>query len=152
MSLDVTLRSPDTSPNTPTPSNPMVEIEHKGEKKFISLEDFHRLWPNDEPNLVTDSPESILYSANITHNLTGMATAAGIYKPLWRPEEIGIEQAQQLTPLLEKGMKILTEQKTEMLKYNSPNGWGKYEDFVKFVGEYLEATKKWPTAIIEVSR
>ena len=27
-----------------------------------------------------------LYSANITHNLTGMADAAGIYMHLWRPQ------------------------------------------------------------------
>lgn len=27
------------------------------------------------------------YSANITHNLGNMAQAAGIYHPVWRPEE-----------------------------------------------------------------
>ena len=33
------------------------------------------------------------YSANITHNLGKMAEEAGIYKHLWRPEEIGITKA-----------------------------------------------------------
>ena len=152
MSLDVTLFDLDTSANLPTPSNPMVEIQYNGLSKFISIEDFKRLWPNEKPNVTTEYKGEILYSDNITHNLTAMATAAGIYKPLWRPEEIGIKQAHQLTPLLEQGIKVLTENKNDMLKHNAPNGWGKYEDFLRFVSEYLDATKKWPAATVEVSR
>ena len=34
-----------------------------------------------------------VYSANITHNLGLMAEEAGIYQPLWRPEELGIKTA-----------------------------------------------------------
>ena len=37
-----------------------------------------------------------LYSANATHNLVPMAEEAGIYKQLWKPEEIGISKAGQL--------------------------------------------------------
>lgn len=29
-----------------------------------------------------------VYAANVTHNLNRMADAAGIYLPLWRPEEM----------------------------------------------------------------
>lgn len=31
-----------------------------------------------------------VFSANITHNLGAMAEAAGIYRHLWRPEEVGV--------------------------------------------------------------
>jgi len=43
--------------------------------------------------LMKTMPTSV-YDANITHNLGAMAEAAGIYKHLWRPEEIGITKAQ----------------------------------------------------------
>jgi len=44
-----------------------------------------------------------VYSANITHNLNEMAGAAGIYKYLWRPEEVGIYYAENLIDPFTKG-------------------------------------------------
>ena len=38
-----------------------------------------------------------VYQANITHNLTKMADAAGIYMVCWRPEELGFTKAGQLS-------------------------------------------------------
>ena len=38
----------------------------------------------------------VIYSRNITHNMNKMADAVGLYKPLWRPDEIGITKAAQL--------------------------------------------------------
>lgn len=35
------------------------------------------------------------FGANITHNLREMASNAGIYEAVWRPEDIGIEMASQ---------------------------------------------------------
>jgi hypothetical protein len=43
-----------------------------------------------------------VYSDNITHNLGEMADAAGIYKALWRPEEIGITKAAELVPAVQR--------------------------------------------------
>lgn len=37
-----------------------------------------------------------VFSSNITHNLNAMAEAAGIYRQIWRPEEIGIKTAVEL--------------------------------------------------------
>src|ERR1044072_7170767 len=45
-----------------------------------------------------------LYWANITHNLGMMADAAGIYKQLWRPEELGIKKAGELIAPLTEGI------------------------------------------------
>jgi hypothetical protein len=93
-----------------------------------------------------------IYSANITHNLGEMAQEAGIYYALWRPEEIGKTRASEIISLLEKGLTKLKENPKHYEKFNSPNGWGIYKNFVPFVEKYLSACKKYPNSIIEVSR
>lgn len=93
-----------------------------------------------------------VYDANITHNLNSMAEAAGIYKELWRPEELQITHAAQLIEPLRKGLKWLRENKAEAEKYNAANGWGLYEHFVPFVEKYLAACEEHPDAAIGVSR
>ena len=96
--------------------------------------------------------QEMFYSANITHNLGKMAGEAGIYKALWRPEEIGKTKANEIVELLEKGLADLKARPEHFEKFNSPNGWGMYEHFVSFVEKYLKACKEYPDAIIEVSR
>lgn len=93
-----------------------------------------------------------IYSSNITHNLGEMAKAAGIYKHLWRPEELSIKTAAELIKPLEKGLAKLKKNPEKFEKYNAPNGWGMYKHFVPFVEEYIEACKNYPDAIVSVSR
>lgn len=93
-----------------------------------------------------------VYDANITHNLTGMADAAGIYKHLWRPEEIGITKAEQLIEPLREGLAKLEADPEKYEAFNSPNGWGMYKHFVPFVRNYLAACEANPDAEISVSR
>lgn len=93
-----------------------------------------------------------LYDANITHNLGGMADAAGIYQALWRPEEIGISKAGQLVEPLRKGLAWLEDHPDEAKKHNAPNGWGTYENFIPFVRNYLAACVANPTATVRASR
>ena len=93
-----------------------------------------------------------IYSANITHNLNNMAEAAGIYKHLWRPEEIGITKAHQLIEPLLDGYRKLVLEHAEMQQYNALNGWGMYANFLPFVTEYIEACAANPNADVEVSR
>lgn len=104
----------------------------------------------DRP-LLTKEPEEVFF-ANITHNLNNMASAAGIYQHLWRPEEVGIEKASDLIEPLTKGLTTLREKKDILLGYNPTNGWGKYGDLVALVKNYLEACKKYPDAIVKVDR
>ena len=89
---------------------------------------------------------------NITHNLNRMAQEAGIYKVLWRPEEIGIKKAKQMIKPLEKGLEKLKEDPEYFKKFDSPNGWGTYKHFVPFVEEVLDACKKYPHSKVSVSR
>ncbi len=93
-----------------------------------------------------------IYSANITHNLTGMAEAAEVYKPLWRPDEIGITKARDLIEPLRAGVERLKANPAKFEAYNSPNGWGLYKHFVPFVEAYLEACENSPEADVHVSR
>lgn len=100
----------------------------------------------------TTTVQRDLYHANITHNLGTMANAAGIYKALWRPEEIDVTYARQLIPLLRAGLDWLIEQPELFKKYNPENGWGTYSGLVSFVKNYLAACEEYPDAIVYVSR
>lgn len=93
-----------------------------------------------------------LYEANITHNLGKMASEAGIYEALWRPEEIGIETAQQLIEPLTKGLMEMKADPARFEKFNASNGWGLYENFVPWIEAYLEACKEYPKAKVKAWR
>lgn len=115
--------------------------------------------------------EETVYDANITHNLGDMAKKAGIYEALWRPymlkegyvptedysKEMEFEEsveirAYEIIPILEKGLDDLKARPEYFKKYNSPNGWGTYDNFVPFVEKYLNACKEYPEAIVDVWR
>jgi len=93
-----------------------------------------------------------IYDANITHNLNKMAGAAGIYKHLWRPEEIGITTAGQLVAPLRAGLALLMAEPERFKAMNPPNGWGSYDNLVKFVNDYLHACEENAEAAVRVSR
>ena len=93
-----------------------------------------------------------VFEANITHNLCEMAEAAGIYKHLWRPDEIGITKAGELISHLEEGLDYLENNPDYCKTFNPENGWGSYESLVTFVKEYLASCKANPDAEIEISR
>ncbi len=94
-----------------------------------------------------------IYSNNITHNLGKMADAAGIYKALWRPEELFTEpRASDIIPLLATGLKKLKEDPEYYMQFNPSNGWGTYEYLVEFVQKYLAACNEDPDAFVNVSR
>lgn len=93
-----------------------------------------------------------LFTANITHNLNTMAEAAGIYKHLWRPEELNITTASELIEPLTKGLVDMKARPDHYKQFNAKNGWGLYEHFVPWIEEYLDACIENPDAVIYVSR
>jgi hypothetical protein len=93
-----------------------------------------------------------VFTRNITHNLNTMADAAGIYKHLWRPDEIGITKAEQLIEPLRAGLALLKSDPDRFRKFDSPNGWGIYDHFIPFVEEYLAACEANPDADVEADR
>jgi hypothetical protein len=101
---------------------------------------------------LTETSPHTVYDANITHNLNRMAEAAGIYKHLWRPDEIGIVHAKELIEPLRDGVAALKADPAKFEKLNASNGWGKYEHFLPFVENYLAACEEHPDALVNVSR
>lgn len=93
-----------------------------------------------------------VFEFNITHNLARMAQAAGVYQAMWHPEELGIEVAEDLVPLLEMGLYLLIGDPARFEPLNPENGWGDYADLLRTVRRYLAACKDHPNAAIEVCR
>lgn len=99
-----------------------------------------------------DGNKITVFDRNITHNLNKMADEAGIYKALWRPEEINAIYAKDISKILKVGLRKLKQYPSRFRKFNAPNGWGTYEHFVPFVESVIEACVKYPNAKISVSR
>jgi hypothetical protein len=102
-------------------------------------------------SLIKIQPTEV-FSANITHNLGRMADEAGIYKHLWRPEEISIYLAGELIEPLEEGLQLMKQDPERFKKFNAENGWGLYKHFIPWIEKYIEACKEYPDARIEISR
>lgn len=101
---------------------------------------------------LTEVRPTEIYSANITHNLSKMADEAGIYKHLWRPDELGIKKAGELVEPLRAGLELLKSDPERFRNFDAPNGWGRYEHLVEFVSEYLGACEENRDADVRVSR
>lgn len=94
------------------------------------------------------------FEDNITHNLNRMAEEAGLYKPLWHPEDesIAAVYARDLIQPLRRGLLVLTQDISRLKQFNPENGWGSYDTLLKFTKRYLEACETYPDTIIQVSR
>lgn len=93
-----------------------------------------------------------VFDINITHNLNKMADAGGFYYAVWRPEECGIETASQLEPHVRRGLADMIARPDFYKEYDSPNGWGVYPDFLRFMWDLLKACEEYPSAIVIASR
>lgn len=151
MSLDVYLCIP--NPQT-APKREAIFVRRDGATVEVTRNEWDALYPNQQPATITvgGDCDDCAYTANITHNLGRMAEAAGIYQHLWRPEELGLHLANDLIKPLERGLAALKTEPERFRQFDAPNGWGKYEQFVLFVENYLAACRESPDATIRVSR
>jgi hypothetical protein len=53
---------------------------------------------------------------------------------------------------LTDGVVLLATQKARFEALNSPNGWGKWEHFLPFCADYLQACRDNPDALVSVRR
>ena len=108
------------------------------------------IWLEIEVDTGGKEPHKVeLFSSNITHNLNTMAEEAGIYKALWRPDELWENPtANKLIPHLEAGLLKLKSHPEHYKQFDASNGWGTYKDFVPFVEKVLIACKKHPKASV----
>jgi hypothetical protein len=88
----------------------------------------------------------VLYEANITHNLMNMADKSGLYKLLWRPEELGIKTGADLIHHLRDGIKRLESAPAYYSQFDSESGWGTYNQFLPFLRVLLVACVQHPKA------
>lgn len=147
MSLDVYLKNPTKF----TTKGTGIFVRRHGSSVELSLEEAKELYPDitiQEQEFEVDD----LFHSNITHNLAEMADQAGIYRALWRPEEIGITEAHQLIVPLCNGLNKLKSDRKWFETFNPDNGWGSYDLLVRFVSIYLDACCSFPDAKVEVSR
>lgn len=153
MSLDVYLISKETVLKEQSSG---IFIRENGQTKEITVEEWNLRHPDIEPVKLLAVDEELetneVYSANITHNLNTMADKAGIYKHLWRPDEIEISRAKDLIEPLTEGLNELKSNPEKYKQYNPENGWGTYEVLVEFVENYLNACHEYPDAGVEVCR
>jgi hypothetical protein len=104
-----------------------------------------------EPCPHCDQGEQV-FEANTTHNLGAMAVEAGIYKHLWRPDEIGVTVASQLIGPLQSAIAKMLADPDRFKAHNVPNGWGMYDDFMPWLTRLLDACEEYPSAKIRISR
>lgn len=130
-----------------------IFIREGGQTKAITRSEYESRFPGGEPIVLEQTTETDeVFHANITHNLVTMASKAGLYECLWRPDEIGIVYAKDLVPPLRAGLQQLLEDPENFEEYNPPNGWGNYDILLAFCARYLAACVKYPEAMIKVSR
>lgn len=147
MSLDVYLTMPELISGE---TREVIFVRKDGQTRSVSRKEWDDLYPGREPIAV--QTVDTVYEANITHNLNTMAAAAGIYKHLWRPDELGITKARELIEPLRVGLALLQSDRERFEKFNASNGWGLYEHFVPWVRKYLAACEEYPDANVSVSR
>lgn len=93
-------------------------------------------------------------SFNVTHNLAPMADKAGLYRPLWRPEENYPQPvlASDVYPAIVAGFNNLVTDPENYKDLNPKNGWGDYNILVDFTANVLSALRQYPLAVVEACR
>lgn len=94
----------------------------------------------------------VVWCGSITHNLTAMAEAAGLYECMWRPEELYINYASQMIHPLRCGIAVLKQDKEKLEKLNPENGFGSYDSLLRVAEKYLAACEENPNAEVEACR
>lgn len=151
MSLDVYLTLPGEP--VPTAASERIFVRRDGATVEVTRAEWDEMQPGREPVAVLDEMDGReVFDANITHNMGRMAKECGLYEPLWRPDEIGVERAEQLIAPLASGLAVLLNEYDRLQEFNPENGWGDYDLLVRFTQNYLGACQEWPEAEVRVSR
>ena len=87
-----------------------------------------------------------VYEGSISSFFTEMAGAAGVYRQVWRPEELGIEKASQLIEPLRAGIYRMEDSQKKFRSLNGTEKWETSDRFRQFLSEYLRACEQHPDA------
>ena len=97
----------------------------------------------------TEPYEVLLYSDNYTHNVCPMWELAGVWEALYESDG---QQAAELISTLEKGYEAMRASPAAYCALNPSNRWGDYSGALKFLQAFTDACKKFPKALVWVSR
>jgi hypothetical protein len=123
-------------------------IEHSVEFEITTINNTEEM-SLDLYFLEHKNDEEEIYSANITHNCAKHAKAAGIYECLWRVKEY--TKAKELIEPLTEGLQKLINDPMYYRQFDNPNGWGKYDHFLVFVINVLNACRLHPESYVIAS-
>lgn len=98
---------------------------------------------------LTATVETEVVSKNITHNLNQMWKEAGVYTALY--ESTG-KKAQEVLAVLEAGLTKMHNNPDYFKQFNAPNGWGTYENAVKWLTDLIVEFKAYPEGVIGISK
>lgn len=100
-----------------------------------------------------------VYTCNITNNLSKMIQAFDrkYYLALWHPYTLedfrghSEVMANELVSYYEETLLELTKNRKEYERYNSPNGWGTYDDFLPTLVQLISYCHKYPKSVIHTT-
>lgn len=142
MSLDIYLKSPRKIKKLGTG----IFVRENAEVKELTYEEAVVKYPGADIRLKTYETDEV-WTGNITHNLTEMAEHVSgkeghtLYTILWHPEMIftaGKILSADIIPYLESTIMVLIKDRETLKKYNPENGWGTYEQLLKFTIEFYQ--------------
>lgn len=88
-----------------------------------------------------------IFDGNITGNLCDMWQEAGILDTLY---DSGGKKAEEMLPSLVSGITKMRKDPKHYKQFDSPNGWGTYEDGLKFVRSLARACNRFPESVVGI--
>ena len=141
MSLDITIVSPEPIKKKSTGIYARID----GQTRELTKEEAIAHFPDVDPDSIIEKEieTNEFWHGNITHNLREMASKClaedgetTLCELLWRDNPI--DETKYVAQLYEC-LTVLREDSNFFKKFNPPNGWGTYEQLVKFVSSFIHA-------------
>lgn len=93
-----------------------------------------------------------VYCGSVTDNLFSMASEAGLFDCLWNNKgSIRATADLDLIEPLRSGIELLKSDPNRFRVYDSPNGWGTYDQFVPWLEELLKECIDCPECLVYFS-
>lgn len=92
-----------------------------------------------------------VFEANFTHNVSRMADQAGLYEPIWNADENCVCASDLIEPLT-TGIAMMKAETERFKKFDAPNKWGTYDQFLPWLERLLEACTDYPDAKIFIDK
>ena len=100
----------------------------------------------DEISARHECGDVTVYEGSISSFFGEMAVEAGVYQPVWYPEDNGIKKASQLIDRLRAGVNRMESRQKHFRQWNGRNDWETSDRFRQFLTEYLHACERHPEA------